>query len=41
MKIKYLTYIATLALLAVACVNKPKQVEEQPQPKLILSLIHI
>ena len=35
MKIKHLTYIATLALLAVACVNKPKQVEEQPQPKLI------
>ena len=35
MKIKHLTYIAALALLAVACVNKPKQVEEQPQPKLI------
>ena len=35
MKIKHLTYIAALAMLAVACVNKPKQVEEQPQPKLI------
>ena len=35
MKIKHLTYLAAMALMAVACVNKPKQVEEQPQPKLI------
>ena len=36
MKIKQLTYIAAMALLAVACTNKPKVVvEEQPQPKLI------
>ena len=36
MKIKQLTYIAAMALLAVACTNKPKaDVEEQPQPKLI------
>lgn len=36
MKIKQLTYIAAVALLAVACTNKPKTVvEEQPQPKLI------
>ena len=36
MKIKHLTYIAAVALLAVACTNKPKTVvEEQPQPKLI------
>jgi hypothetical protein len=36
MKIKQLTYIAAMALLAVACTNKPKAVvEEQPQPKLI------
>ena len=36
MKIKHLTYIAAVALVAVACANKPKEVvEEQPQPKLI------
>ena len=36
MKIKQLTYFAAIALLAVACTNKPKVVvEEQPQPKLI------
>ena len=35
MKIKQLTYIAAVALLAVACTNKPKPVEEQPQPKFI------
>ena len=36
MKIKQLTTIAAVALLAVACTNKPKTVvEEQPQPKLI------
>ena len=35
MKIKHLTYIAAVALLAVACNNKPKVVEEKPQPKLI------
>ena len=36
MKIKHLTYIMAVALVAVACTNKPKEVvEEQPQPKLI------
>ena len=35
MKIKQLTYIAAVALIAVACNNNPKAVEEQPQPKLI------
>ena len=36
MKIKQLTYIAAVALIAVACNNQPKvAVEEQPQPKLI------
>ena len=36
MKIRQLTYIAAVALLAVACTNKPKVVVEEPsQPKLI------
>ena len=35
MRIKHLTYFAAVALMAMACTNKPKQVEEQPQPKLI------
>ena len=36
MKIKQLTHIAAVALLAVACTNKPKVVVEEPsQPKLI------
>ena len=36
MKIKQLTCIAAMALIASACTNAPKQpVEQQPQPKLI------
>ena len=37
MKIKHLTIIAAVALIASACSNAPKQpvVEQQPQPKLI------
>ena len=35
MKIKHLTFVAALALLASACSNAPKQPVEQPQPKLI------
>ena len=36
MKIKHLTFVAVLALIASACSNAPKQpVEQQPQPKLI------
>jgi hypothetical protein len=37
MKIKHLTIIAVVALIASACSNAPKQpvVEQQPQPKLI------
>ena len=34
MKIKHLTIIAAVAVMATACVNKPKT-EEKPQPKLI------
>ena len=35
MKIKQLLTITAVALIAVACTNKPKEVVEQPQPKLI------
>ena len=34
MKIKHLTIVAAVAVMATACANKPKS-EEQPQPKLI------
>ena len=35
MKIKYLTFIAAIALMASACTQKKTQPVEQPQPKLI------
>ena len=35
MKVKHLTLVAVLALMAASCTQKPTQPVEQPQPKLI------
>ena len=35
MKIKYLTFVAAIALMASACTQKKTQPVEQPQPKLM------